>query len=66
MEMNTRTAILEALKEMDHRQAEKVLAFIRTLRPVSISRPRANDRFKGEALRQIQLALRANAIDPGI
>lgn len=57
MRTTPKSAILESLNEMDNRQAQKVLAFIRSLL-VQAKEDADYRRFKREALKEIRQAIR--------
>ena len=65
--MNTapKLAILEALSEMDNLQAEKVLAYVKSLLETRSRTYADYSRFRQEALKEIRSALRKNR-EPGL
>jgi hypothetical protein len=61
MELVSKLAILETLREMDSFQTQKVLDFVRSISPPASSKTKSSpdySRFKEQALREIQLALK--------
>lgn len=61
MELASKLAILETLREMDSFQTQKVLDFVKSLSPPASTKSRYSpdySHFKEQALREIQLALK--------